>query len=148
MVGFYKPQPPSEDTPAEAAFRARARQLANDLETEAKLVSLSAKTAQSGRPDEVLRLFAVHIKSAASQVRAYIDEDFPGPFSDPFRQDIATLRLGAECLRRERLYDDLDAVDDLTKQLEQLNADWPAWDYEEHMPPDELRKERERWGRA
>ena len=147
MLGCYAPQPESADTPIEAAFRRRARQLADDLKTEARRVLLTVETAPHRHAVAVLVHVVDRLAHTAERIRRAADAEFPGPFPEPFRGYCADLYDFARSAREGRLYGDVDVLTDLAKELHVIDMGWPNMVGWEFLRGAALREARAVWGR-
>lgn len=125
MPGFYPKQPETEDTPADAALRRRARELADAIELVGAKVRVLANNSPVGAK---FTHSAELLNSVVRSLRYRADKSYPGPHPEPWRSHVMDLEYVMGWLRADGALALAKAVAELRERLRRLNADWPNFD--------------------
>ncbi|MGC1864395.1 MAG: hypothetical protein WA733_25565 [Methylocystis sp.] len=123
MPGFYPSQPESADNASDKALRARARQLADDIE--ARHASLDPGAVSSPVARALVARLVERLPYAATALRGAAD-GYPGPHPRPFQYYATELYEADRALLDERI--EVNGLGGIGYRLDQLNTDWPSFD--------------------
>jgi hypothetical protein len=123
MPSIYPSQPESTDNAADAALRARARGLADDIE--ARHATLDPGAAPSPVARALVARLVERLPYAATALRGAADR-YPGPHPRPFQYYATELVEADRALLDERVV--VNGLGGIGYRLDQLNTDWPSFD--------------------
>ncbi len=135
MPGFYPSQPETADNAADAALRARARELADDIEFVGAKVRVLANNSPVGAK---FTHFAELLNGAVRSLRHRADKSYPGPHPEPWRSHVMDLDASARGPRDIGATALANTLAELCERLYQRNTDLPNFDA---MTPRRLRAE-------
>jgi hypothetical protein len=124
MPGFYPRQSECEDNAADAALRARARKLADDIGARHATIDASAVSRLDARA--LAARLVERLPYAVTALRSAADK-YPDPIPRPFSHYVAELG-DADRAFVEQHQVVVDGLGGIVMRLEQLNRDWPCFD--------------------
>jgi len=132
MPGLYPSQPESSDAEPDKELRARARQLADDIELAGARIRVRANNCEAvgvGYGAAFSRL-ADQLGYLVKSLRRKADTQYPGPHPRPFQYYTGLLHDHVGALRDAHWTEDASTLAGFRDRLERLNTDWPDLDGE------------------